>query len=162
MAIVIRPMETGDALAFLEVHRAAVRGTAAKDYPADVIDAWAPIPLTPQNIERVNTNPDGEIRIIAELDGTVVAIGAIVPAIAELRACYVRPDASRMGVGSALVAELESMACRQGLSELSLDSSLTAEPFYLRRGYRVIGPGEHIFRSGFRMACVKMHKFLAR
>jgi putative acetyltransferase len=155
-------MDTGDALAFLQVHRAAVRVTAAKDYPTEVIDAWAPIPLTPQNVERVSTNPDGEIRIIAEQDGTVVGISAIVLANSELRACYVRPDASRMGVGSALVDELESIACRQGLSELFLDSSLTAEPFYLRRGYRVIGPGEHIFRSGFSMACVKMHKFLAR
>src|SRR5687767_10776898 len=141
MALVIRPMVTGDALAFLEVHRAAVRVTAAKDYPTEIIDAWAPLPLTPQNVERISANPDDEIRIIAELDRAVVGIGAIVVANSELRACYVRPNVGRRGVGSALVSELERIAFERGCSELTLDSSTTAQPFYSGHGYLVIGPG---------------------
>lgn len=161
MKLVIRDMTADDALAFLEVHRAAARGTAVNDYPPDVIEVWAPLPLTSQAVERIRANPDGEIRLIAELDRVVVGIGALVVAGSELRACYVRPEAGRRGVGAALVRALEEIASRHGLAELVLDSSLTAEPFYKAHGYRAIGPGEHILRSGQRMTCIKMHKFLA-
>jgi putative acetyltransferase len=41
--VVIREMRSEDARAFLDVHHAAVRGIAAKDYPLAVIEAWAPM-----------------------------------------------------------------------------------------------------------------------
>jgi hypothetical protein len=46
MKIIIREARPGDAHAFLDVHRAAVRQIAAKDYPQAVIDDWAPLPVT--------------------------------------------------------------------------------------------------------------------
>ncbi len=42
MSASIREMRQEDARAFLEVHHLAVRGLAAADYPAEVIEAWAP------------------------------------------------------------------------------------------------------------------------
>lgn len=69
-----------------------------KDYPLSVIDQWAPLPITDAMVERFLTNPDDEIRLIAELDGVTVGIGALVTAAYELRACYV-PDFARLGVG---------------------------------------------------------------
>lgn len=161
MTIVVRKMEERDAGLFLEVHHAAVRGTAAKDYSPRVIAAWASLPITPARIADVVANPDREVRLIAELDGTIVGIGAVVLASSELRACYVLPVAGRKGVGTALVRALEDIARCAGLTELNLDSSTTAEPFYAARGYSVIERGEHVLRSGDRMACVKMRKVLA-
>jgi len=46
-------MRSGEARRFLEIHHDAVRGIAAKDYPAAVIDAWAPLPITDQAVERL-------------------------------------------------------------------------------------------------------------
>jgi putative acetyltransferase len=105
-------------------------------------------------------NHDNEIRIVAELDGAVVGIGALVVADSELRACYVAPAAARNGVGSALVAEIERMARHHGLTHLELLSSLTAEPFYRALGYEVEDRVEHVLGSGDRMAAVKMRKGL--
>lgn len=161
MTVVIREMSANDALAFLQVHRAAVRGLAAGDYPSNVIDAWAPLPVTSQTVESVQANADGERRIIAELNGAVVGIGAIVVANSELRACYVRPEAARKGLGSTLVRALEEIAAQHGLLELRLNSSISAEAFYRACGYTTIGPGEHILRTGDRMKCIKMHKRLS-
>ena len=158
--VVIREMRAEDARAFLDVHRAAVRGISAKDYPLAVIEAWAPMPLTDDAIERVRANPDKEYRLIAEIEGRVVGIGAAVFEIAELRACYIAPDAGRKGVGSALVKEIELAAREQGVRRLELDSSVTAESFYRREGYEVISRGEHVLRNGQQMACVKMRKDL--
>jgi len=156
----VREMRPEDARAFLEVHHAAVRGIAAKDYPQAVIEDWAPLPVTDRAVERFLLNPDGEIRLVAEDDGEIVGIGALVIDKAELRACYVAPEANRKGVGSALVCEIERIAQEHGIGALELDSSVTAEPFYLAHGYEVRERGEHILRSGQAMACVKMVKNL--
>src|SRR3984957_15690139 len=156
--VVIREMRPKDAHAFLEVHHAAVRGTAAKDYPLPVIEAWAPMPVTEDAIEWVRANPDREFRLIAEIAGRVVGMGAAVFENLELRACYVAPDAGRKGVGSALVKEIERAAREQGVPRLELDSSVTAESFYRTVGYDVVERGEHVLRNGQRMACVKMRK----
>jgi putative acetyltransferase len=158
MRVIVRDMRTADARAFLEVHHAAVRGLAAKDYPPSVIDDWAPLPITDENVRHFLENPDKEMRLVAELNGAIVGIGALVLASNELRACYVSPDAVRQGVGSALVARIERIAREDGLTSLHVDSSVTAEPFYRALGYGIRERGEHVRRSGLRMLCVKMHK----
>jgi putative acetyltransferase len=162
MTITIREMRNLDARAFLEVHRAAVHALAAKDYPDSVIQAWAPLPITENNIAAVIANPDNETRFVAEIDGKVAGIGVLVIQNNELRACYVGPEAVRNGVGSALVRKIEAVALDRGLSSLQLDSSLTAAPFYAALGYITRGRGVHILRSGQKMACVKMDKQLQR
>jgi putative acetyltransferase len=160
MPVLIREMRLEDARAFLEVHRAAVRGIAAKDYAPDVIDAWAPIPVTEKQIEQVRSNPESEHRLIAEINGQVVGIGSLITKNNELRACYVAPEASRKGVGSALIQEIERVARERGVAFLELDSSVTAAPLYAIHGYEVLEHTEHVLGSGQRMACVKMRKNL--
>ena len=98
------------------------------------------------------------MRLVAEIDGDAVGIGAIVVGNSELRACYVAPAAVRRGVGSALVAEIERIAREHGLRHLHLESSTTAEPFYATLGYRVEGRGELLIAPGVPMAAVRMRK----
>ena len=151
-------MRDHDARAFLKVHRRAVRELAANDYPPGVIDAWAPSPITAEHAEFVRLNADREYRLVAEADGEIVGIGSMVARSRELRACYVAPPASRQGVGSAILRELERAARDQGLSTLEADSSLTARQFYRANGYEECGSGEHVLNNGVRMASVKMRK----
>jgi putative acetyltransferase len=156
--LLIRAIRPEDARAFLEVHHAAVRGLASKDYSSEVIETWAPMPKTTQNVGAVQSNPDGEYRLVAEIDGRLVGISCIVAEKNELRACYVSPSASRRGVGSALLREIERAAREQGSTYLDAESSLTAAPFYKRNGYLVRERGEHVLQNGQRMACIKMRK----
>jgi putative acetyltransferase len=159
MPITVRPMSPGEARCFLEIHHAAIRGIAALDYPALVLEAWAP-PITDATIERFLRNRDDEVRLVADLDGEPAGIGAIVVNAAELRACYVVPTAVRKGVGSAIVAEIERIAREHSLDHLELESSLTAEPFYLALGYAVVERGELVIAPGVPMAAIKMQKRL--
>ncbi len=156
----VREMGPEDASAWLDVHRRAVRGIAAADYPPSVIDAWAPMPVTGHAINQVLENPDQEYRLVVELDGRVAGIAAAVFALSELRACYVAPEATRRGIGSCLIRKLEDAARHHGLTFLQVDSSITAEPIYLRAGYEVTERGDHTLHTGQRMACVKMRKTL--
>lgn len=156
--VVIREMRSEDARIFVEVHRAAVWGTAAKDYPLAVIEAWAPLPITESVVEQVRANPEREYRLVAEVMGRIVGMASLVSENRELRACYVLPDAGRKGVGAALLRAIEHAARQQGAPYLELDSSVTAEPFYRSQCYDVREPGFHTLRGGQRMSCVKMLK----
>jgi putative acetyltransferase len=160
MSVIVREMRSADAPRFLEIHHAAIRGIAAKDYPPSVVEAWAR-PITEEVIERFLENRDHEIRLMAELNGQPVGIGAIVISNSELRACYVSPSAARRGVGSAIVAELERIAREHHLAHLQLESSTTAEPFYAALGYRVEGRREFFLAPGVSMAAVQMRKDFA-
>jgi putative acetyltransferase len=161
MTLNIRQMRPEDARSFLEVHHAAVRETAARDYPSAVIENWAPLPITDDAVKRLLANPANEIRLVAEINSEIVGIGALILEKTELRACYVAPNAARRGIGSALVREIERITTTYGLSRLELDASITSEPFYKALGYEVRERGEHVLGSGQRMACVKMHKHLS-
>jgi putative acetyltransferase len=130
------------------------------DYPPEVVNAWAPLPIIDEHVEKVRANPDGEYRLVAEIGGPVVGIGVLVAKNNGLRACYVAPEASRKGVASALIRELEQEARKQNLTVLEVDSSVTAESFYPAHGYEVRERGKHILNNGQPMACVKMRKNL--
>jgi putative acetyltransferase len=159
MSITIREMRHEDARLFLEIHHAAVRGIAAKDYTPAVVEVWAR-PITDQVIERLLANRDEEVRLIAEVDGKPLGIGAIVVSNSELRACYVAPSAARRGVGTALAAKIEEIAREHRLDHLELESSITAEPFYSALGYQVESRGELYLSPDVPMAAVKMRKRL--
>jgi putative acetyltransferase len=159
MMVAVRPMRPDEARTFLDIHTRAIRGIAARHYTPDVIEGWV-VPVTDPNIAGFLRNADGEIRLIAELDGTPVGLGALVVNNSELRACYVVPEAARKGVGSALVHEIERLARDNHLPHLELYASINAEPFYASLGYQVLERCEHVLRTGCRMAAVRMSKAL--
>jgi hypothetical protein len=62
----------------LAVHHAAVRDLAAKDSLPDVIECWAPIPITEWQLEHVLAIGASEIRPLAQIDGQIVGLAAII------------------------------------------------------------------------------------
>lgn len=158
MALIVRPFAAPDAGAWFEVHHAAVRGIASREYSRAVIDAWAP-EISTRMIDDLQADQSGT-RLVAELGGEIAGIGELVLGNSELRACYVAPHFARRGVGSTLVAELEALATNAGIAALSVRSSVTAEPFYLQLGYQVTSRGVHVLHTGEPMACVFMRKLI--
>jgi putative acetyltransferase len=144
---------------FLEIHSRSIWGLASAHYSPEVIEAWS-APITDERLRRFLENRDGEIRLIAELDGEPVGLGALVIASSELRACYVEPEAARKGVGTALVREIERIAEESGLERLELLASVNAESFYAFLGYQADRRTELVLSTGVAMAAVKMTKTL--
>jgi putative acetyltransferase len=159
MPIVVRPLRADEGRTYLEIVNGAIRGLAADHYPFDIIEDWV-VPVTDESVRELMLNADREIRLVAELDGVPAGIGALVVERSELRACYVVPEASRQGCGSALVREIERLARANGLRHLELSGSLNAEPFYVAHGYLVEQRSEVVLRTGRRMAAVWMEKEL--
>jgi putative acetyltransferase len=75
-------------------------------------------------------------------------------------AVYVRGQAARLGIGSALFRAAEGSAKDAGATTIDIDASLAAVEFYKAHGFEELGRGAHPLRSGRSMACVFMRKQL--
>jgi putative acetyltransferase len=159
MPVTVRPLRADEGRTYLGIVNSAIRGLARHHYPPDTIESWV-VPVTDEAVRDLMLNLDYEIRLVAELDGTPVGIGALVVERSELRACYVSPEAARRGCGSALVREIERLARENGLTRLELAGSINAEPFYAAHGYEVRERSEVVLRDGHRMSAVWMQKNL--
>jgi len=159
----IRPAKQEDAPAIVAVHYSAVHTTAAKDYEQSILDEWSS--TSAERVEKlarqIKDNPENTTMLVAELNSKIVGFCEVMPALEELRAVYVDPEASRKGVGQTLLHALEEVARKHHCKRLWLDSSLTAVPFYTAHGFINDGPGEHILSSGQKMHCARMHKILS-
>lgn len=159
----LRRGRPSDALPILEAQRSAIRGTAASAYSPSVINEWGPETIAPKRVENFMRWIElGEELIVVAVDSNehIIGFGSIVPRNSELRAVYVAAEHGRQGAGSAILARLEEMARALGLTELHMDSSINAVPFYEANGFISLERGEHPMPSGNSMACVRMRKTL--
>lgn len=84
--------------------------------------------------------------LVADLEGSVVAMGGVVPrdggAVAEIRRMRVAPAHQRRGIGRGLLAELERHAGAHGARRITLDTTeeqLAAQHLYESAGYAETG-----------------------
>lgn len=85
MPITVRHLRADEGRIYLEIVNSAIRGLAAGHYPADAIEGWV-VPVTDDCVRDLMLNADHEIRLVAELEGKPVGIGALIIERSELRA----------------------------------------------------------------------------
>jgi len=74
---------------------------------------------------------------VAEIGGVLVGYTDLEPN-GHLDRMYVHADFQRVGVATALLSTAEAAAKEGGLTRLYSEVSITARPFFERRGFRVI------------------------
>ena len=128
----IRPYEPKDAQPTLTVFQRAVRITAAANYSRQQTDAWAGgiDPATWAHWRGVAET------WVAERDGAVVGFTDIDGA-GYIDMMFVDPAAGRTGVATALLDHTRKLAAARHLSELAVNASETARPFFERHGFTV-------------------------
>lgn len=133
LAVRIRRARLGDAAALARVQRASVRGLARGTYTDRQIALWTRLgPI----YYAWALSAGGEIAFVAERGGRVVGFAALLARPrAEVTAVFVRPAAAGRGVGSALLARVESEARRRGIRRVAVKASLNGAQFYKARGY---------------------------
>lgn len=160
----IRDATRDDWFEILAIHRRAVHELTTSWYSRSTRNAWAPLieeAKRQKYLEEFDQKKSqGQIILVAIVDGYIAGFGELDPRHSELMAMYIKPDFSRQGIGTAIHVELEQRAQSLNLSTLHLKASLAAVPFYLHLGYLWIADTMHILNSGESIHCVQMKKHL--
>ena len=130
----VRAYRPSDCAAVIAVFLSAVRDVAARDYSAAQISAWAQ--ADPQRWEeRLNRRQAW----VAVHEGNVIGFTEL-EADGHLDTMFVHADWQGGGVASALLHCAEEAARFHGSARLYTEASLTARPFFERRGFSVVNP----------------------
>ncbi len=136
----IRDWERGDLDAVLALFYEAVHASCVGDYTQAQVDAWADGDPDREAWARSLEEHDS---LVALLDGGIVGFGDI-DQTGYLDRLYVHKDFQRRGVATALCDRLEARAAGRAVC---VHASVTALPFFLRRGYRLVRP-QTVWRKG--------------
>ncbi|WP_407186992.1 GNAT family N-acetyltransferase [Bradyrhizobium centrosematis] len=137
MDYTIRPALEDDADAISGVILRSLRETNAKDYTDAII----------ARVER-SFSPDAVRELIGKRTVFVATLGGRIVGTASLdgsvvRTVFVAPDVQARGIGKLLMAEIERTACARNLPSLTVPSSITAESFYARLGFKAVRDSFH-------------------
>jgi ribosomal protein S18 acetylase RimI-like enzyme len=151
------PSDAGDIAA---AHADSIRSIGPNFYNADTVDAWGSGLTSDIYLQAME---GGELFWIAvgTLAGKQAVLGFSSDRVDEHEhgiSVYVRGDAARQGIGSALFQVGEDDARRAGARSIDVAASLAAVAFYKARGFEEVGRGEHRLQSGQPMPCVFMRK----
>jgi GNAT superfamily N-acetyltransferase len=81
---------------------------------------------------------------------------------AKIRAFFVAPAYARCGLATRLLAACERAAAAAGFTCAELGATRTGVPFYLARGYAIVGDVDVALPQGERLAVIRMTRTLAR
>ena len=134
--IAIRPAVLEDADAMSAVLIASITELCAADHRNDpeAVASWLSN-KSPDRIAEWFANPASTL-LVAERNGEIAAVGAF-NADRMIILNYVAPQHRFAGVSKALLVAMEKAL---GPGEATLDSTLTARPFYLAAGWHEAGP----------------------
>ncbi|MEK9280148.1 MULTISPECIES: GNAT family N-acetyltransferase [unclassified Bradyrhizobium] len=132
MECAIRPALEDDADEISAVILRALREANAKDYSDEIIE----------RVER-SFSPSAVLQLIGKRTVFVATIDSRLVGTASLdgsvvRTVFVAPDVHAQGIGRLLMAEIERTARERNISSLTVPSSVTAEPFYARLGFKAV------------------------
>jgi len=129
--ITIRRATANDSRAVYEIVLRALHETNARDYPASVIDR-----LVLTLPEKVASNLDTWHAFVAIVDGRVVGTASL--SGHTVKSVFVHPDYQRGGVATKLMGAVENAALAQSVRSLNVQSSITAQPFYVMWGFDIV------------------------
>lgn len=135
----IRAANSGDAQEAIQLLRRSFIELCVDGHQNDeaTVQAW----LQNKTIEcftRWVIDPDNRV-IVAECEGAIVGVG-LIHRSGEIRLCYVLPGFQAIGIGRAVLAELEDHAKIWRLTSVHLTSGVGARPFYEQCGYHPSAP----------------------
>ena len=147
----LRLCTQADLPAVLNLFRTSVHTLCRADYTPAQLSAWAPADTDEAPWAR---RLQCQTFLLAEEDGDLMGFTSLEGDYLDL--LYVHPRHARRGVGTVLCDALERQCTGQ---RITVHASLTARPFFARRGYRTVEPHE-VHRRGETLTNYLMEKEL--
>lgn len=131
----IRPYCPSDIEAVYKLFYNSVHHVAKKDYSPEQLAAWA----KPQrNTARWDEGLSKQLVWVAVIDEEVVGFTSLHPDSGYLDFIYTHHQHQGKGIATTLLATLIHKARKLGLEHITTDSSLTAKPFFLAKGFKLV------------------------
>lgn len=129
----LRKFTNEDTPLLLRLFYETVHTINAKDYSPELLKAWAP---EMPDLKKWQTRFKAAKTVVAELDGKIVGFGNVEQgAIGML---YVDKDHQRQHVASTLLEKIEKRLMKKGVRTAVAEVSITAKPFFEKKGYAVV------------------------
>ena len=132
--IALRDFVPADAPALRAVFMSAIHDVAIRDYTQLQVDNWAP---RDHDAAAWALRMAGLRPVVAELDGAIAGYADLQDS-GYIDHFYVAAAAGGRGVGGALMRRILERARQRSLAELTSNVSLTAQPFYMHFGFKVV------------------------
>ncbi|GAB4092331.1 GNAT family N-acetyltransferase [Flaviaesturariibacter terrae] len=152
----IRRATAADAGPISELYRGTITAINSRDYDARQVAVWAGrADRTASLLSRI----EEQYFLVAEEDGQLTGFGSIT-AGGFLDMLFVHKDHQGQGIANALVDMLESYAIRHDALFLTADVSITARPFFEKKGFE-LQQEQQVTIDGVLLTNYKMRKFLS-
>ncbi|MEF9935562.1 MAG: GNAT family N-acetyltransferase [Clostridium sp.] len=132
--MIIRSYNEADLDKVINLFYNTVHSINIKDYSQEQVNAWAP-----KAIDKTKWGKSllSNYSLIVEVNGQVVGFGDLEEG-GYLDRLYVHKDYQGIGVGNMICNCLEEEARAQGHKSIETHGSITAKPFFISRGYRIV------------------------
>lgn len=147
--MLIREYQTSDCKKITELFYNTVHTVNAKDYTKEQLDVWATEQV---DLEKWNQSLQEHYSIVAIEDEVIVGFGDI-DKTGYLDRLFVHADYQRRGIATAICNKLEQAV----KGDITTHASITAKPFFEKRGYKIIKKQE-VERQGIFLANFIMKK----
>lgn len=126
----------------------------ANDYTKEQLDVWATGKL---DLEEWNRSFSRNDTMVAIKDDKIVGFGDI-DKTGYLDRLYVHKDYQHQGIATAICDKLEREFC---VDKIVVHASITAKPFFISRGYKVIKE-QQVVRKGISLTNYVMEKSIKK
>ena len=140
--------------AVIAIFLGAIREIASKDYDQAQIDAWAQVDRDTWAKRRLS-----KPTWVAVLGQASVGF-ADLESNGHLDMMFVHPAHQGIGVATLLLETVEAAASVQGIPRLFVEASITARPFFEKRGFSVLA-SQRVAKRGQMLTNFRMQKILA-
>lgn len=149
--MLIREYQTSDCKEIAELFYNTVHKVNAKDYTKEQLDVWATGQV---DLEKWNQSLQEHYSIVAVEDEVIVGFGDI-DKTGYLDRLFVHADYQGRGIATAICNQLEQVV----LGNITTHASITAKPFFEKRGYKVVKK-QQVERQGIFLTnfCMKKNR----
>lgn len=147
----IREYKSSDCTELAKLFYDTVHSVNAKDYTKEQLDVWATGNV---DITAWDKTFSSHYTLVAVDGDKVIGFGDI-DCTGYLDHLYVHKDYQNQGIATALCNSLES---HFNVSHITTHASITAKPFFVKRGYRVVKE-QQVERSGVKLTNYVMEKY---
>lgn len=154
MEKLLRPYRPEDCDEIIQLFRNTVHAVNAHDYSSEQLHAWAP--------EVIDRNKwagtlGANFTVVMAYGTTIVGFGDI-DASGYFDHLFVHKDFQGQGIAATIAKAIESHAGEKKLERITVAASITAKPFFEKRGYTVLKQ-QQVERNGqilinFLMECI--------